>query len=108
MATDVGAWKLLIYPIAFILIVGAILNLAVSPFVDNGNTLPSNPSFSLSITKTMLVPLANVLPSAMGSLITEQIDIFAILPTMMQNIIFILCTVAFGYVIVIIIQGFIP
>lgn len=108
MGNDGSSWKLLIYPVAFFLVVGVILNLVITPFLNSGNAPILNPSFSLSIVKSTIGVLGSVMPIGVRTFINTEITVFGILPSDIQNILFILSAVALGYIVVVIIQGFIP
>lgn len=129
--TDSGVWKLLIYPLAIIFVIGIILNLVITPFLDNGiypsGVNQSNVDYLRNITENGIpfeihVPLllltldwVAVAPSPIGFLpqflrnfIVDQILILTYIPYQIYYPLIILFSVAIIYAVVHIIQGFIP
>jgi len=108
-------WKLIVYPIAVILILGIILNITVYPFLDSGLALPNNPSFftgtaysiidsgnvfnitSIEIPYLFNIAIPNIFdlfPAEVITFIKNQVSIFEVLPLTIQiiiGIILILC-----------------
>lgn len=129
MATaDSGSWKLLIYPIMIIFIIGLVLNLTVKPFVDDGqnvdylnSTLRNklvdivNTGNVFNITEIDLwvvtIPVPNqfdVLGDTGKTVIIDQINIFTYIPTWLQIPLILIITVCFVYAIWVLISMLIP
>lgn len=125
---DAGVWKLLLYPLAIVLILALFLNLTVKPFIDNG-IFPKNASqteidavsvlIKNGTTISVDVPIlgtwtphvpspVSLLPQSMQDFIVDQFLILASIPNVILIPLVIIFSVAIIYAIVHIIQGFIP
>lgn len=53
--TDVSAWKLMIYPVTFLLVFGAVMNLIIQPFVNDGILVQNNPTEYSDLLKNVVL-----------------------------------------------------
>lgn len=60
--TDIGSWKLIIYPVIIIIVFGGLLSITTKPLIDNG----------LEVNKNSLGILNNLHDLAMGNLPTNS------------------------------------
>ena len=110
-----GTWKLLLYPILIIFVIGVVLNLTITPFIESGISVESNPTFFSSTMQSIIstgnvfnmteidilgffsIPIPNIfhiLPDSALTFIQTQIEIYSWLPEIVQiplAIIFIFC-----------------
>jgi hypothetical protein len=127
-ASDSGTWKLIIYPLVIILVIGLVLNITLQPFLDSG-IYPNNANqtemtqFNTFLTSglevTIDIPLlgewtpvipspVQLVPTFMRDFLSEQITILAYLPTVILIPLMIIFSVAFAYVLWVLIGMWIP
>jgi hypothetical protein len=133
MATaESGTWKLLLYPVIIIFVIGVVLNLVVTPFTDGGVVIEKHPTFFSSsmqniidtgnvfnisvisiplIITTLDIPVPNIfhlIPNSALVFIQQQVNIYSWLPEVIQipiAIIFIFC---FAYALWVLVAMLIP
>lgn len=95
--SESGSWKLLIYPIIVILILGITINFFVKPFVDAGVPAPTNPNPLLNTARSLLLtgtPFGEVNTSAANNTVAKVTII-----TLILNPIFIIPSLIYQFVI---------
>ena len=125
---DSGTWKLAIYPIVILLVVGIILNLAMTPFLDAGiypdnanqteinaftDVVTTGLEISVDIpilgTWTPVIPSPiQLLPSFMQDFIVTQITILGYIPAIILVPLLIIGAVAIIYLLWALIGMWIP
>ena len=127
--TDSGVYKMFLYPLMIIVVLGVILELTIYPFIDN-HVYPTDISqynvdyithiitngtaiFSVDIpilgTWTPVIPSPiSLLPQFMIDFIVDQIVFLATIPAWLLYPLIFIFLACFIYVLVHIIQGFIP
>lgn len=127
--TDSGVYKMFLYPLIIIVVLGAILELTISPFIDN-YIYPTDVSqynadyitqiitngtaiFSVDIPilgtwEPVIKSPISLLPQFMIDFIVDQIAFLTTLPTWLLYPLLFIFLACFIYVLVVIIQGFIP
>lgn len=125
---DSGSWKLIIYSLVIIFIVGFVLNMTISPFIDSGiqvqnettpiqtgleNIVSTGNVFNITEIDLWLVTIPvpnvfNLIGDSGKTFMMNQIHIFTWLPTAIQIPILIIILVAFIYVVWTLIAMLIP
>ena len=127
--TDSGVYKMFLYPLIIIVVLGAILELTISPFIDN-YIYPTDVSqynsdyitqiitngtaiFSVDIPilgtwEPVIKSPISLLPQFMIDFIVDQIAFLTTLPTWLLYPLLFIFLACFIYVLILIIQGFIP
>ena len=121
--SDSGSWKLIIYPLAFIIIIGSITTLIVRPFLDNGLTMDSQPTqfgetliqlvetgniqFNLTATESVIFfpfvagaaltadIVSAILPQTLKDFVADSIRVYYYLPDPIQSIVTALLVISF-------------
>ena len=127
--TDSGVYKMFLYPLIIIVVLGAILELTISPFIDNyiypigvsqynadyitqiitnGTTIFSVDIPILGTWEPVIKSPISLLPQFMIDFIVDQIAFLTTLPTWLLYPLLFIFLACFIYVLILIIQGFIP
>jgi len=127
--TDSGVYKMFLYPLIIIVVLGAILELTIDPFIDNyiyptgvsqynadyitqiitnGTTIFSVDIPILGTWEPVIKSPISLLPQFMIDFIVDQIAFLTTLPTWLLYPLLFIFLACFIYVLILIIQGFIP
>jgi hypothetical protein len=127
--TDSGVYKMFLYPLMIIVVLGAILELTIYPFIDNyvyptgvsqynvdyitqimtnGTTIFSVDIPILGTWEPVIKSPISLLPQFMIDFIVNQIVFLATIPAWLLYPLIFIFLACFIYVLVHIIQGFIP